>query len=362
MPSNLNEHQVLRDFESAMHYKTTSAYEFIKANKLSCGAQLQEELIAIEIEIKLLLQIRVPTEQLKEQFPHLLNRIDRIYADTVLDFVREHCPIREIAGTLPNELDGYRIIEEIGRGGMGVVYRANQLSLDREVALKVLFFSPEKIADEARNLASLEHPNICRVYDVGKLKGLPFMSMQLITGQRLTDWIKEKAPVKLESCIRLVAQVALAMQEAHDLDIAHLDIKPSNILLQKTDRPVLTDFGLAGQSTESQPALLGTPSFLPPEQIRKEGPINPKLCDIYSLGAVFFETLTGRRAFHGTVEHVIDQVLNDPPRRPCDYRADIDHTLETLCLKAMDKNPGKRFQSMVEFHDSLISYLNRKQH
>lgn len=356
MSTSKPNHQILREFEKANADSNCSAYEFIRSSQDEIGVSLQLGIIAVAVELQLCAGIPPSLDELTQNFPYLDPELKATVADTIDEFVREHCPITSAVGELPREVDGYLVEREIGRGGMGVVYQATQLSLDRSVALKVLFFSREDILSEARSLASLVHPNICGAYDIGLIAGLPFMAMQYLEGLRLTDYIKQNTPLPLESCVEIICQLAQAMQEAHDIGITHLDIKPSNVIIVN-QTPILTDFGLARRDNESVLSFFGSPSFLAPEQLSGEPIANRRLCDVYSLGTVLYEMLTGRRAFHGTVKNIMSQVLNDPPRRPSDYRHDINDALESVCLRAMHKNPANRFLSMTEFRDELLTSL-----
>lgn len=337
----------------------TSAFDFIRSSDRNIGLTLQREIIAIDIELSLKNGIRPEIDDYQWQFPVLKGELRQLFADTIEQHVNVHCPIRYTLGSLPFINKAYEILGETGRGGMGVVYEARQISVDRKVAIKVLFFSREEIALEARSLASIEHPNICRVYGTDQLYGLSVMVMQFLDGMQLGKWIKENPETPLHQSVEIIGKLALAVSAAHKSGITHLDIKPSNIMMSARSEPTLVDFGLACKHADYQPAFLGSPSFLAPEQLDASVSVDPKLCDIYSLGAVLYELLTGRRAFHGQVENVINQVRNDPPRRPSDYRSDIDEVLEQICLKAMSKTPSARFQSMQEFHQALADWQSQ---
>ena len=347
------DHQLLRKFEREFSNSGCSAFDFIRNSSDDISISLQIEIVAVAVEMALRAGEPPNVEWYQDKFSHLGDELNSTLSETIEQFVELHCPFTSAIGPLPKEVDGYLIEKEIGRGGMGVVYQARQLAVDRTAALKVLFFSRETILAEARALASLQHPNICKVYDTGIIAGLPFMAMKHVVGPRLTDFIKSQT-VPLKTCVDIASKLCLALQEAHDLGVIHMDIKPSNIILTESLEPILSDFGLASRSSNSpRTKQHGSPSFLAPEQLTGATIHNRKRCDIYSLGTVLYEMLTGRRAFHGTVENIIDQVLNDPPRRPTDYRAEIPATLEQTCLKAMSKQSNLRFHSMLEFHNSL---------
>jgi serine/threonine protein kinase len=270
----------------------------------------------------------------------------------------------------------YEILEQIGRGGMGVVYRARQLSLNRTVAVKMIRVgeraSPATLARfrrEAETAAKLDHPNIVAIHEVGEEEMNPFLVMRFVSGaslaERLPDFAllasqdskQDKISERQNQISRLMTTVARAVHYAHEHGVLHRDLKPSNILLDENDQPNLTDFGIAkvlDQETAltQTSELLGTPSYMAPEQAAGK-PIS-RSADIYSLGAILYELLTGRPPFEGrTPIDILRQVSEQEPVNPALLNALIDQDFATICLKCLDKDPTRRYGSALEFAEDL---------
>jgi serine/threonine protein kinase len=272
----------------------------------------------------------------------------------------------------PRQFGRYRILKTLGRGGMGAVYLAHDPTLDRQVALKIPFFEPEdkdkrkRFYREAKAAATLTHPNICPVYEVGEEQGRPYLTMAFIEGHTLDDLIRQGHLSSPRQAVQLVGKLALTLQEAHDKRIVHRDLKPANIMLSARQEPVIMDFGLAKRAVENtaNPHLtntgdmMGTPAYMPPEQMEGDlDTVGPR-SDIYSLGVILFELLTGKRPFTGTIGAIMNQVLSDtPPPSPMQLRPDVDPALAAICQKAMAKKVEQRYGSMKEFADALKEYL-----
>jgi serine/threonine protein kinase len=265
---------------------------------------------------------------------------------------------------LPEQFGRYRILKKLGEGGMGVVYFAHDLQLDRPVALKIPHWSSEdpslmaRFQREARAAASLHHPNICPVFDVGEINGVQYLTMPYIEGTPLTRAINANRPMPVDEAIPLVRTLALALAEAHARGVIHRDLKPSNILINDRGEPIIMDFGLARRRSDSDPplthsgAFLGTPAYMSPEQVRGEVQAMGPGCDIYALGVLLFELCTGRRPFEGSAVQIIAQVLQNPPTPPpppSRLRPGLDARLDAVCLKAMAHRPEDRYASMSEF-------------
>lgn len=281
---------------------------------------------------------------------------------------RPATPMRTGSIHLPKEFGRYRIIRPLGRGGMGGVYLAKDVELDRHVALKVPRFQVddaelfERFAREARAAAAIEHPGICRVYDVGRIDGLPYLTMSYVEGPSLLEELK-RGPLPVRQAVAWARDVARAMADAHRLGVIHRDLKPANILLAKAERtPVVTDFGLARRDAAGDTALtaegmvVGTPIYMSPEQIGSErvGPAS----DIYSLGVVLYEMLTGKPPFEGTRTEIFANTLANAAVAPSTTRRELDEGLDVIVFRAMAKKSADRFSSMTEFADALEEWLH----
>ena len=254
----------------------------------------------------------------------------------------------------------YRIMRLLGEGGMGAVYLARDLVLKRDVAIKVPKFSAgeraqhvERFRREAMAAAKLRHRNVCPVFDVGRFEGVDFLTMAFIEGRPLSEIVASAQ--RLDQCkiAAAIYKLARGIQEAHSLGIVHRDLKPSNVMIDAKGEPVLMDFGLAKQInlptqsglTESG-LLVGTPSYMSPEQIRGTGQDIGPQSDIYSLGVILFQTLTGRLPWDGSPMEVMGKKLVGDVYQPRQFRPDVDSGLEQICRRMMSKDPAGRYQSM----------------
>lgn len=357
----------------------------------------------------------LPTqEELRSRFPGVWRAVDlaAIRAEMRTGDARQDQTPSTAEVPLPldpgHQFGPYKILELLGRGGMGAVYRAFDTGLDREVALKIPYVDPdteavvlERFLTEAKMAAQIEHPHICPVYHVDQIEGRYYIKMKLVRGGSLAERI-EAGPIDARLAAQLVGKVALALDKAHRAGIVHRDIKPSNVLIDESGEPLLMDFGLArlarapGPADRSAPApearplgesptgstawgisppepearltrtgcFVGTIPYMPPEQT--DGREADARADLYSLGVVFYQMLTGRLPFESKPgEHpaeLIERIVHDEPPRPRDLRPELDSRLEAICLKAMAKLPEDRFATAGEFAAALDEYcqaLNR---
>ncbi len=271
---------------------------------------------------------------------------------------------------LPCRFGDFELLEELGRGGMGIVYRACQLSLGREVAVKMILRGQfasgadrQRFRVEAEATARLDHPGIVPVYEVGEVSGRPYFNMKFIKGRTLGQRLAE-GPLPAREAARILVSVARAIHEAHRHGVLHRDLKPSNILLDDDGQPHVTDFGLAKQlddpaSLTRSGAVLGTPAYMAPEQAAgARGEVGPA-SDVYSLGAVLYHMLTGRPPFQAAsaVDTVL-LVLEQDPVPPRMLNPKVDRDLEMITLKCLQKPTDLRYATAAALADDLEAYLN----
>jgi len=262
----------------------------------------------------------------------------------------------------------YRIVKELARGGMGVVYIAEHTELDRKVALKLLLPGSQneqgvaRFQVEARATARLSHPNIVRIFDVGEDPAGHYFAMDLVEGEALSDTIKCSGKLKPRRAAEIAKKLAEALSYAHTHAILHRDMKPANVLMREDGEPVVTDFGLAkdvrerGLTVTGQ--VMGTPAYMPPEQAEGDSDQVDRRSDVYSIGATLFEMITGQPPFRGqTPIHVLRQVLTDPAPRPSSFVPKLDRDLETICLKCLEKEPDQRYLSARALGEDLGLWL-----
>lgn len=269
--------------------------------------------------------------------------------------------------TLPDlsALQRYRVLKTLGRGGMGDVFLAEDTQLDRKVALKTPHFLQgatlrDRFMNEAKAAATLRHPGICPVFDVGEVDGHPFLTMAYIEGQTLRDHWESSTPSSLTETVSVLGRIAAAMQVAHQAGIVHRDLKPANVMIEPDGNPVIMDFGLAcraelpaDQRITKTGEAFGSPAYMSPEQV--DGPANEvgPASDIYSLGVMLYEGLTGELPFTGSVTSVLVRIATETPIPPSHRRLEVSPELDQLCLQMLAKKPAGRPASMSEVSERL---------
>jgi TolB-like protein/tRNA A-37 threonylcarbamoyl transferase component Bud32/Tfp pilus assembly protein PilF len=278
----------------------------------------------------------------------------------------------ENAASMLGELGDYELLEEIGRGAQGVVFRARQKSLNRTVALKVISLGQwaskahlKRFRREAEAAASLDHPGIVPIYEVGERDGSCYFSMKFVEGGQL-DEVVRRTPMSIRQAVELIAKVARTVHYAHEHGILHRDIKPGNILLDARGEPHLTDFGLArlveSESSVTQTLdVLGTPSYMAPEQAVGNNAAVSNATDVYGLGAVLYQLLTGHPPFAGGTTYETIKLLEDTePRSPRLLNPKLDRDLSTICLKCLEKDPRRRYPSALALAQDLERWLKHE--
>ena len=271
------------------------------------------------------------------------------------------------------DFGNYELLEKIGQGGMGVVYRARQKSLDREVALKLLAAGPWASTDfimrfqrEAQSAARMEHPNIVTIYETGAYEDLNYFSMRLVRGRSLAARLAHDGAYDCREAAQLMRKVAEAVDYAHSLDVLHLDLKPGNVLLDEHGDPLVADFGLARRLdqavAEHGDEVSGTPSYMAPEQAQAHSQHIGAATDIYGLGAILYEMLTGHPPFLGdTPQETLRRVVTTQPETLRSRRGDIPVDLEAICSKCLAKDPRARYQRAREVADDLGRFLDGRE-
>jgi tRNA A-37 threonylcarbamoyl transferase component Bud32 len=346
-----------------------------------------DDQLRLLLDEQLAADVAGPLTQHTDQCPACQQRLERLLADSLAG------PLRQLLAPAPTILDppgsktlgegllqrlkgrpgpeavppalpGYEVLDELGRGGMGVVYKARHLRLNRLVALKMVLAGihadPQlraRLDVEAETLAGLQHPNIVQVFEVAEYDGCPYLALEFIDGGSLERKLAHRR-LPPRQAAELVETLARAIHAAHQRGIVHRDLKPANVLLTEAGVPKITDFGLAkrlesqGQTQTGQ--VLGTPSYMAPEQAAgKTHDVGP-LADVYALGAILYEMLTGKPPFAaGSVHKTIELVLTHDPVAPGRLARKVPRDLETICLKCLQKDPRKRYASAGELAEDL---------
>jgi len=392
-------HELANEFDERLHAGESPQIEGVLARRSGCSrTALLRELLAIEAEFRQSRGETPSAREYRDRFPEDSELIDEFFSSletrilsapdsragedsTDVDGLSK--PARQIdpEEALPRRFGPFEILEEIGRGGMGVVHRARELDscgkIIRDVALKLiradrLADAPHecrdayvaRFQDEARAVAGLQHENIVTLYAVGEIDGRHYYSMQYIEGESLEDRLKS-GPLENREAARVVEAAARAVQAAHEHEknILHRDLKPDNILIETaTGRALVTDFGLAklhdAESVTQTGDVFGSPSYMSPEQATSSGDVTVAT-DIYGLGATLYALLTGLPPFRAaTPAETLRQVLEEETIPPKRLQPAVDRDLETICLKCLEKEPAKRYASAGELAADLERFLN----
>ena len=379
--------QIADAFDAALQRGESPGIEgFLRDIPREDRSTVLEELLRIELEVQSERGATIVESDYCSRFPDETEIVRRVVGEigTAGTEAGKGTVVRDVSMSetmVPGEtvsavggrrLADYEILEEIARGGMGVVCKARQISLDRLVALKLIksgeFAGEEEVRrfrNEAEAAGRLDHPNIVPVFDVGEQNGEHFFSMGLVDGRSLETRVKQ-GPMPPREAATLIRTIAEAVQYAHEKQIIHRDLKPSNVLIDSDGKPRITDFGLAkniagdaDMTAAGQP--LGTPSYMPPEQAAgRIGEIGPA-ADIYSLGAMLYAMLTGRPPFRAETNfEILTQVLNEDPVPPRQLNPAIDVDLETICLRCLEKAPALRFESAGELAREVERFLSHR--
>jgi len=273
-------------------------------------------------------------------------------------------------GEVPEQFGRYRILKELGRGAMGAVYLAEDEQLQRKVALKVPKFPDgmssellERFYREARAAGNLRHPGICPVYDVGEIDGQHFITMAYIEGRPLKSLTESGRPQDITVVAGIIQKIAEAMAVAHKQGVIHRDLKPANVMLDTEGQPVVMDFGLARRSVDNEEKLtqtgmvLGSPAYMSPEQVDSDNDKVGPPADIYTLGVIFYELLTGGLPFQGGLMSILRQISMDQPRPIVELRGDVDPVIQELCLKMLAKQVDDRPASMQDVARQLSDWV-----
>src|SRR5499427_3465067 len=302
--------------------------------------------------------------------PATSNRVE--YSETENAHTEPDITTTRGPATVLGEFGNYELLEEVGRGGQGVVFRARQKGLNRIVALKVIRLGQwaskahlKRFRLEAEAAAKLEHPGIVPIHEVGERDGSCYFSMKFVVGGQL-DEVARRTPMSIRQAAKLIVKVARTVHYAHEHGILHRDIKPGNILLDANGEPHLTDFGLA-RLLESESSIthtldvLGTPSYMAPEQAVGNNKGVSRATDVYGLGAVLYQLVTGQPPFAGgTTYETIKLLLDTEPRQPRLLNSRIDRDLSTICLKCLEKDPKRRYSSALALAEDLERWLKHE--
>lgn len=362
MSLDLSDHKLLIQFEQSRRESNDSVVSFASDSELSADSRVLLELIALDMEIRLSQGEQFSTNSYYFDFPHLVHQIPEIYRQVIKEFKRGFCPIVSRLGPLPCMIDGYLIEKELSRGGMGVVYLAAKGN--EKYAFKIPFFKTEDGFCESKILKRTNHPNVCKLVASGVWQDFPYICMELVSGRTVKEKLGRLGKFDPHYAVRLVIQVAEGLQHIHRQEIVHFDINSSNVLVDNDEAPILIDFGLSVAISNYGPNELvinsfGTPDYMAPEMYNqkfgKPGPAS----DVYGLGVLMYEMITGLRPF--TIKSAVDieAAFKYPPSRPSDFDGlKVDSRLEEICLKMLSKNVADRIASPQQLIEELNGWFD----
>lgn len=367
-------------FEAALrHGHAATIEEFLARFPVSGRPELLLELLALEIDFRRGRGEAISFLTYYRRFPDATTILDRLQSEWNLrdssGFIAVRDPVKldinteTIAFTTAprQKIKQFELLSILGTGGFGTVWRAKDTLLQREVAVKVprkdrvLGMNMSLFLREARSAAKLRHPNIVAIHEVGEEDSSAYIVSDLVDGVSLRVWLETLRPSTTESAM-LVAKLATAAHHAHERGIIHRDLKPANVLIDRHCEPHIADFGLAKRDTAEDSLavdnqLVGTPAYMAPEQARGDHKAIDRRTDVYALGAILYEMLTGQRAFHGEMSLMLNQIQHVPPLSPRKIKPEIPRELEAICLKCLAKDPAQRYATAEALADDLHRHI-----